>query len=702
MSIVISIGQYRNRTEAQRVVGPSLADVLSNLPNDAERWWSGHLWKGDRRSEHAWESCSALMIDVDYCGHDLDAKTKKGVHSVPPEDHKLAAVSVLRSIPELYSNWHPTPRGLRVTWELPEPCTDKTTLRLLQAGASNMLRELFAEAGVYAVGGFDGYDVDEQALDLARLMWAPTTSVLDTKKTSPTFGSYIPRTAVVERGLADGHILQLLLEAGQQTGTASVVEQSAATGIAQDDDEIGDSLFKMRHDGENDGSLALMSVARRAVSLGIETAEQFARVARRWNEKRKGSAWSDDDLARRFEDSLARWEASGLAKVPIGHQTVHALQKILEEDKKYAGRLAWDVCEESVLHFDNQQRWQILNDVYRTGVRGDICKRYGYKTIPREDLVDGLRLVSEAKIVDRVANYLGSLSWDGVSRMGELVKAMKLDQPSAALAESYVRCTLMGAVARRHRPGVKHDCVLVLVGPEGYRKSTALATLAGRENFNDTPIDLDSKDGYLQIAGAWIHEWGEVESFSRKSDQARLKNFMSSAVDRYRAPYARGVEAHPRRSIFVGSANTTDLIYDPDSDRRWWVGRVAYPIDVGWIQDHRDQLWAEAVYRYGSEEQWHLTPEEDAERKGANEAYRPDNPLAEVVQSKVEQMAKADGHPGYLLSSQIYVAIGLDPVKANGAERRGVSDALRGLGYQQTRAPATANLGRARVWVRKW
>jgi predicted P-loop ATPase len=43
---------------------------------------------------------------------------------------------------------------------------------------------------------------------------------------------------------------------------------------------------------------------------------------------------------------------------------------------------------------------------------------------------------------------------------------------------------MLSAVARVYRPGVKADCCLILEGPQGIKRSTALRTLAG-DYFTD-------------------------------------------------------------------------------------------------------------------------------------------------------------------------------------------------------------------------
>jgi predicted P-loop ATPase len=72
------------------------------------------------------------------------------------------------------------------------------------------------------------------------------------------------------------------------------------------------------------------------------------------------------------------------------------------------------------------------------------------------------------------------------------------------------------------RPGAKADCCLILEGPQGIRKSTALRTLAG-EFFTDELADLGSKDAAMQTRGVWIIElWSWTTSATRRWRGSRL------------------------------------------------------------------------------------------------------------------------------------------------------------------------------------
>src|SRR5690242_11964880 len=133
-----------------------------------------------------------------------------------------------------------------------------------------------------------------------------------------------------------------------------------------------------------------------------------------------------------------------------------------------------------------------------------------------------------------VKSYLQGLHWDGVERVNRWLTTyvgVEDTEYSRAVGSRW----LISAVARIYRPGAKADCCLILEGPQGIRKSTALRTLAG-EYFTDELADLGSKDAAMQTRGVWIIELSELDSLSN-SDVARIKAFISRTTDRFRPPY---------------------------------------------------------------------------------------------------------------------------------------------------------------------
>jgi predicted P-loop ATPase len=162
---------------------------------------------------------------------------------------------------------------------------------------------------------------------------------------------------------------------------------------------------------------------------------------------------------------------------------------------------------------------------------------------------------------------------------------------------------LISAVARIFRPGAKADCCLILEGPQGIRKSTALRTLAG-EYFTDELADLGSKDAAMQTRGVWIIELSELDSLSH-SEVARIKAFMSRTTDRFRPPYGMRLVESPRQCVFAGTVNHSTYLRDETGGRRFWpvtCGRI----DVTALARDRDQLWAEANERFDGGAVWWL------------------------------------------------------------------------------------------------
>jgi putative DNA primase/helicase len=112
-----------------------------------------------------------------------------------------------------------------------------------------------------------------------------------------------------------------------------------------------------------------------------------------------------------------------------------------------------------------------------------------------------------------VREYFDKIEWDRKERLSSW-----LHEYLGAQANEYARAAgmkfLIGAVARVMRPGCKMDNVLILEGPQGRWKSSALRALAG-DWFSDTPFTIGDKDAYLQIRGNLIYELAELDGFSR-------------------------------------------------------------------------------------------------------------------------------------------------------------------------------------------
>jgi predicted P-loop ATPase len=206
-------------------------------------------------------------------------------------------------------------------------------------------------------------------------------------------------------------------------------------------------------------------------------------------------------------------------------------------------------------------------------------------------------------VVHPVRNYLGSVKWDGTPRLNTWTLTY-LGAEDTPLNRAFGGLWAISAVARIMQPGAKADHMLILEGPQGARKSTALKVLAGEAWFTDELAEIGSKDAAQQMRGVWIVEIAELDAIGR-AEVSRIKAFLSRTVDRYRPPYGRYVIDVPRQCVFAGSVNPDTYLRDETGNRRFWPVRCG-TIDLDALRRDCDQLWAEAVVRYREGAIWWL------------------------------------------------------------------------------------------------
>lgn len=200
-----------------------------------------------------------------------------------------------------------------------------------------------------------------------------------------------------------------------------------------------------------------------------------------------------------------------------------------------------------------------------------------------------------------VCRWLAGLEWDGKARLD-----LWLTHTFGVKADAYHKAvgsmTLIAAVRRVRRPGVKFDNVLIIEGIQGSMKSTAVGVLFTDDWFSDQISDISKKDACQELAGKWCIELGEIVPII-KADKEVAKAFLSRRVDHYRPTYGRRAIDIPRQNIFIGTTNETAYLNDPTGNRRYWpVSCLTKAADIQWLRENREQLWAEAAHREAQHE----------------------------------------------------------------------------------------------------
>jgi putative DNA primase/helicase len=213
----------------------------------------------------------------------------------------------------------------------------------------------------------------------------------------------------------------------------------------------------------------------------------------------------------------------------------------------------------------------------------------------------GIEAAAHQRCYNPLHDYLRGLEWDGVQRLGTWLSRY-LGAPATEYTAAVGRWWLISAIARAFRPGCQADHILVLEGPQGAGKSTAIGILGGPWYLGKIPPLKDYERAAHALAGKWLIELGELDAF-RGAGSSQVKDFLTQPEDQYRKPYDRYVTRQPRACVFVGTTNDAHYLRDATGARRFWPVEVG-SIDRDALSRDRDQLLAEARVAFEDGATW--------------------------------------------------------------------------------------------------
>jgi len=317
--------------------------------------------------------------------------------------------------------------------------------------------------------------------------------------------------------------------------------------------------------------------------------------------------------------------------------------------------------------------------------------------------------------VHPVRDYLSNLVWDESPRLEQWTVAY-LGAADSPLNRAFGSLWMISAVVRIMQPGCKVDHMLILEGPQGAKKSSALKVLAGAQWFTDELAEIGSKDAAQQMRGVWVIEIAELDAIGR-AEVSRIKAFLTRTVDRYRPPYERYVIDVPRQCVFAGSVNPDTYLRDETGNRRFWPVRCG-SIDLDALRRDRDQLWAEAVARYRAGAIWWF---EDRELIAAAQAEQESRYHADAWDARIdrwlaferrrvnhgytdyddwrdEEVERAAPLADVSVGEILQGALGIEPARWTRADQMRVTAYLKTRGWQRYQARLTARNDGTREW----
>ena len=260
-----------------------------------------------------------------------------------------------------------------------------------------------------------------------------------------------------------------------------------------------------------------------------------------------------------------------------------------------------------------------------------LVREHWLPSMSRATLEEAVLIVAQQHSFHPVRERMEALrgKWDGTHRLKTWVRRCCLEEdeydhrdPLQRYLARVGKWFLMGMVARVlptvkdgarvvRGPGTKFDTMLIFEGPQSWGKSSLAAVLGG-EHFADTGLMIGDKDSYQNIQGVLVYEWGELENLTRQ-EVTKVKLFVSSPKDRFRASFDKRPRDYPRQVVFVGTTNESTYLTDLTGNRRFWPVRITRPPDLEWLRENLDQLISEALSCLDAGDRFWPTREEQRE-----------------------------------------------------------------------------------------
>lgn len=296
--------------------------------------------------------------------------------------------------------------------------------------------------------------------------------------------------------------------------------------------------------------------------------------------------------------------------------------RVIENDPSLRGHIWYDEFLDAIVSdWQGPARgWRDSDDVL---LQLYVQRHIGLTRISVNTVHDAALVAAFRNIRNECREWLTGLTWDHTDRLAHVLSDA-FGAESTTYAQTVGRCWFISMVARVMEPGCKVDTVPVLEGAQGVGKSSALRIIGGKW-FAECHESVLTKDWYGVLDGHMLVEISEMHSFTR-GEVERVKGLISCQVDRYRKAYGRNTEDHPRQSVLVCTTNRDDWQRDETGARRFWPV-LCGSIDLSWLANNRDALFAEAVHLYRNGVQWWLSEgsdqEHEAEKRREADTWEP-------------------------------------------------------------------------------
>lgn len=222
-----------------------------------------------------------------------------------------------------------------------------------------------------------------------------------------------------------------------------------------------------------------------------------------------------------------------------------------------------------------------------------------------------------------------SIPWDGIDRIEQLYKTIKIEGDELPQYREYVRRWFIGVIARVYGKGAQNN-VLTFLGKQAAGKSRWFEKLAAVPGmYSEAVINPENKDDLIKSTQNVIIHLAELDAITKKRDSALLKSYLTATAVDVRAPYDKYSQTLTPIASFVASVNEPKFLFDTTGSRRYLV----IPVE-SLLVDHEidmQQVYAQALWLYNNGEKFYFEQDEIVDINESNEAYNAENKLDYLV-----------------------------------------------------------------------
>ena len=154
-----------------------------------------------------------------------------------------------------------------------------------------------------------------------------------------------------------------------------------------------------------------------------------------------------------------------------------------------------------------------VNDEFVRVVRFYLIEQFR-QDFSKENVFEACMTLAGFSRFNPVNEFLDELTWDGKERIDTWLIDY-LGAEDVAFNRAVSRLVLLAAVEEGKEAELQFDQVLILEGPQGSGKSTALQILGGEWHSDADLGRLETKEASIALQGSWIFEFGEITAVNR-------------------------------------------------------------------------------------------------------------------------------------------------------------------------------------------